>query len=85
MSFASTEPKHDWTKPDSYLEPQSWNTAQLSSLLARHEIGHHDQLIVPGKVIREEKDGLRVFVDLQKIDKASAVETLESILSRIRG
>src|SRR5262245_39919194 len=48
-------------------------------------LDHHDQLIAPNKVIREEKDGLRVFVDLQKMDKASAVETLEDILSRIRG
>jgi adenylate cyclase len=47
-------------------------------------LDHYDQLIDQSQVIREEKDGLRVFVDLQKMDKASAVETLESILSRIR-
>ncbi len=43
-----------------------------------------DQLIGQRRVIREEKDGLRVFLDLQKLDKASAVQTLESILSRLR-
>ncbi len=43
-----------------------------------------DQLIDQRRVIREEKDGLRVFLDLQKLDKASAVQTLESILSRLR-
>jgi adenylate cyclase len=43
-----------------------------------------DQLIGQRQVIREEKDGLRVFLDLQKLDKASAVQTLESILSRLR-
>ena len=47
-------------------------------------LDHYDRLIGQSEVIREEKDGLRVFVDLQKMDKASAVETLESILSRIR-
>jgi adenylate cyclase len=43
-----------------------------------------DQRIGPSEVIREEKEGLRVFLDFQRMDKASAVETLESILSRIR-
>jgi hypothetical protein len=47
-------------------------------------LDHYNQLIGQSHVILEEKDGLRVFVDLQKMDKASAVETLESILSRIR-
>jgi adenylate cyclase len=36
------------------------------------------------RVIREEQDGLKVFLDLQKVDKTTAVETLESILSRLR-
>jgi len=35
-----------------------------------------------GRVIREEQDGLRLFLDLQKLDKASAVRALQSILSR---
>jgi adenylate cyclase len=35
-------------------------------------------------VIRQEQDGLKVFLDLEKLNKASAVETLESILSRLR-
>ena len=45
-------------------------------------LDHYDQLISQSQVIREEKEGLSVFLDLQKMDRASAVETLKSILSR---
>jgi adenylate cyclase len=47
-------------------------------------LDHYDKRISPSRVIREEKEGLRVFLDFQRMDKASAVETLESILSRVR-
>jgi adenylate cyclase len=43
-----------------------------------------DKLIGQRRVIREEQDGLRLFLDLQKLDKASAVKTLEDILSRLK-
>jgi class 3 adenylate cyclase len=36
-----------------------------------------------GKVIREEKDGMRIFLDLRKLDKATAVRNLKSIISKI--
>ncbi len=42
-----------------------------------------DKLMDQRRVIREEQDGLRVFLDLQKLDKASAVQALQSILSRL--
>jgi adenylate cyclase len=42
-----------------------------------------DKLVGQSRVIREEQDGLRVFLDLQKLDKASAVQALKSILSRL--
>ena len=42
-----------------------------------------DELTDQGKVIREEQDGLRIFLDLQKLDKASAAQALESILSQL--
>jgi adenylate cyclase len=42
-----------------------------------------DTLIGQRRVIREEQDGLRIFLDLQKLDKASAVQALKSILSRL--
>jgi hypothetical protein len=43
-----------------------------------------DDMVVQGKAIREERDGLRVLVDLQKLDKASAAKALENILSRLK-
>ena len=42
-----------------------------------------DKQIDQRRVIREEQDGLRVFLDLQKLDKASAVQALQSILLRL--
>src|SRR5262245_44246128 len=42
-----------------------------------------DELIEQERVIREEQDGLRVFLDLQRLDKARAAEALKSILSRL--
>jgi PAS domain S-box-containing protein len=42
-----------------------------------------DKLIDQSRVIREEQDGMRVFLDLQKLDKASAVQALKSLLSRL--
>ena len=43
-----------------------------------------DELIELGQAIREEQAGLRVLVDLQKLDKAEAIKTLENILSRLK-
>jgi PAS domain S-box-containing protein len=42
-----------------------------------------DKLVGQRTVIREEQDGLRVFLDLQKLDKANAVQALKNILSRL--
>jgi adenylate cyclase len=43
-----------------------------------------DDLIAQGRAIHEEQDGLRVLVDLQKLDKAKAVKALEGILTRLK-
>jgi adenylate cyclase len=43
-----------------------------------------DDMVEHGKTIREEQDGLRILLDLQKLDKPSAVKTLEGILSRLK-
>jgi PAS domain S-box-containing protein len=43
-----------------------------------------DDMVEHGKVIREEQDGLKILIDLQKLDEASAVKTLEGILSRLK-
>ncbi len=42
-----------------------------------------DKLIGQRRVIREEQDGLRVFLDLDKLTKANAVDALKGILSRL--
>lgn len=43
-----------------------------------------DDMVQHGNAIREEQDGLKILLDLQKLDKASAVKTLEGILSRLK-
>jgi PAS domain S-box-containing protein len=47
-------------------------------------VGLYDDLIEQGTVIREERDGLRILLDLARQDKAAAVEALEGVLSRLR-
>jgi PAS domain S-box-containing protein len=42
-----------------------------------------DGLQEQDKVVREERDGLKVFLDLQKLDKAEAAQILKVILSRL--
>ena len=42
-----------------------------------------DDMVEQGKVIREERDGVRVLLDLQKLGKVGAARVLESILSRL--
>jgi adenylate cyclase len=37
-----------------------------------------------GRIIQAEQEGLRLFLDLQKLDKASAAKTLKNILSQLR-
>ena len=46
-------------------------------------LDHLDQPTGQGRVIREEQDGLRIFLDLQKLDKTRAVQALKGILSRL--
>jgi class 3 adenylate cyclase len=43
-----------------------------------------DDMVVQGKAIREDHAGVRVLVDLRKTDKASAVRTLEGVISRLK-
>ena len=43
-----------------------------------------DDLIAQGHAIHEEQDGLKVLIDLQKLDKAEAVKALEGILTRLK-
>jgi adenylate cyclase len=43
-----------------------------------------DDLVGQGKAIREEQDGMKVLLDLQKLDRARAIKALENILSRLK-
>ena len=43
-----------------------------------------EDLVAEGRAIHEEHDGLKLLVDLQKLDKEKAVKTLESVLTRLK-
>jgi adenylate cyclase len=43
-----------------------------------------DELVEQGRAIHEEQGGLRVLVDLQKLNRVEAVKALENILSRLK-
>ena len=46
-------------------------------------VGIHDELAKDGRIIREERDGFRILVDLSKGDKAAAIKTVENVLNRL--
>jgi adenylate cyclase len=46
-------------------------------------LGQFDELVCLTRIIREERDGMRVFLDLEKLNKTAAREALKSILSRL--
>lgn len=48
-------------------------------------VGTYDELIETGRVVLQERDGLRVLVDLSKQDKTTAIAILEEVLSQLRG
>ncbi|HSD93262.1 MAG TPA: adenylate/guanylate cyclase domain-containing protein [Methyloceanibacter sp.] len=48
-------------------------------------LGLYDDLAGEGSVIREESDGFKVLLDLQKRDRAEIVATLEAIIARLKG
>jgi adenylate cyclase len=48
-------------------------------------LGLYDDLASEGTVIREEADGFKVLLDLQKHGRAEAVAALEAILARLKG
>ena len=47
-------------------------------------IGLYDDLAEEGTVIREERDGFKLLLNLEKQDKAEAIERLEAILARLK-
>jgi class 3 adenylate cyclase len=48
-------------------------------------LGLYDDLVQESQLIREEQEGFKFMLDLQKYDKQKAIRTLETILARLRG
>ena len=47
-------------------------------------LGLYDDLVQEGHLIREEQEGFKFMLDLEKHDKQEAISTLEAILARLR-
>lgn len=45
-------------------------------------VGGFDELAEQHRIVRVERDGLRLFIDLDKFDRSSAIETIESYLGK---
>ncbi len=48
-------------------------------------VGLYDDLAEQGRVIRRDEDGLRIHLDLDKKDRASAIQAVEDVLSQLKG
>src|SRR4029077_13878822 len=48
-------------------------------------VGIYDELEKDSRIIREERQGVRLLVDLTKGDLASAIAAVENVLARLRG
>ena len=48
-------------------------------------VGIYDELEKDGQIIREERDGFRLLVDLTKSDQAGAIAAVENVLAQLRG
>jgi adenylate cyclase len=48
-------------------------------------LGLYDDLAREGQIIREEQEGFKFMLDLEKHDKQKAITALEAILSRLQG
>jgi len=47
-------------------------------------VGRLDELVETGKIVLQERDGLKVLVDLTKQDKSDAIAILEEVLSQLK-
>jgi CheY-like chemotaxis protein len=47
-------------------------------------VGTYDDLVKAGRVVLEERDGLRVLVDLTKQNKTEAIQILQNILTQLK-
>jgi class 3 adenylate cyclase len=46
-------------------------------------VGLYDDLAEQGRIIRKEQDGIRIFLDLDKQDRASAIQAVKDVLSQL--
>ncbi len=46
-------------------------------------VGLYDDLAEQGRIIRKEEEGIRILVDLDKRDKADAIQTIKDVLSQL--
>ncbi len=46
-------------------------------------VGLYDDLAEQGRIIRKEEDGLRIILDLEKQDRASAIQTIREVLAQL--
>jgi adenylate cyclase len=47
-------------------------------------VGTYDDLVEAGRIVVQERDGLKLLVDLSKSDKTEAIAILEEVLSQLR-
>ena len=47
-------------------------------------VGIYDELEKDGRIIREERDGFRLLVDLSKGDQAGTIAAVENVLARLK-
>ncbi len=47
-------------------------------------VGTYDELVDEGRVVLQERDGLKVLIDLTKQDKSEAIAVLEEVLSKLK-
>jgi adenylate cyclase len=56
----------------------------LEPLRCYRVLGLYDDLAAAGSVIREQREGFTMLLDLQKHDRAEAIKALEDILARLK-
>jgi hypothetical protein len=47
-------------------------------------VGIYNDLVEQGRILHKEQDGLRILLDLEKQDKATAIAAIEEFLSELR-
>ncbi len=48
-------------------------------------VGTYDEMVESGRVVLQERKGLRVVVDLTKQDRSEAIAILEEVLAQLKG